>query len=62
MALTLKEMRESKGVMKGAVAKAIGVTYPTYKRYEENPKIMSVEKLNKACSFLGCHRSDIFLG
>lgn len=61
MQATLRQIRERKGVMKGAVAKAIGVTYPTYRKYEENPKVMSVQQLNKACRFLGCKPSDIFL-
>lgn len=58
---TLKQIREARGVMKGAVAKAIGVSYPTYRRYEENPRVMSIQQLDKACLFLGCKRSDIFL-
>ena len=61
MKKTLQEMRESKGVMKGAVANAIGCSYPTYKRYEENPSRMKIEQLDKACAFLGCTRDDIFL-
>ena len=35
MTETLREVRERKGVKKGAVAEAMGVTYPTYQRYEE---------------------------
>ena len=61
MQATLKQIRERKGVLKGAVAKAIGVSYPTYKKYEENPKVMSIQQLNAACKFLGCRRNDIFL-
>lgn len=61
MTKTLREIRESKGIMKGAVARAIGVSYPTYKSYEENTEKMPSGKLAKACEFLGCSRDDIFL-
>ena len=57
----LKDIRESRGIMKGAVAKAIGVTYPTYQKYEANPRLMTIEQLEKACSILGCRVADIFL-
>lgn len=58
---TLKEMRESKGVMKGAAAQAIGVSYTTYRKYERNPRLMTIIQLDKVCEFLGCTRNDIFL-
>ena len=61
MRMTLREIRESKGVKKGAVAWAIGVSYPTYKAYEENTEKMPAGKLAQACEFLGCSREDIFL-
>lgn len=61
MQKTLQEIREGKGVKKGAVAAAIGVTYPTYQKYEENPMVMPVEKFVMACDFLGCSVTDIFL-
>lgn len=61
MQKTLREIREEKGVMKGAVAAAIGVSYPTYKKYEEDPRIMPVEKFVQACDFLGVTIADIFL-
>lgn len=61
MKKTLREVRESKGVMKGAVAAAIGVTYPTYQKYEEDVSLMRVGDLVKACTFLGCRIEDIFL-
>lgn len=61
MQKTLQEIREEKGVMKGAVAQAIDVSYPTYKKYEENPRIMPVDKFVRACNFLGCSVADIFL-
>lgn len=58
---TLAEMREAKGVKKGAMAKALGITYPTYQKIENDPKRMTVAQLNCVCKFLGCRREDIFL-
>ena len=60
MQKTLKEVRESKGVKKGAVARAMGVVYPTYQRYEETNRMPS-DAFAKACDFLGVSRDDIFL-
>lgn len=61
MKLTLREMRESRGIKKGTVAKAVGVSYPTWQRYEEHPELMTWEQINKACSALFCKPEDIFL-
>lgn len=61
MKQTLREIRESRGIKKGAVAKAVGVTYPTWQRYEEHPELMTVEQFSKACSALFCTPDDIFL-
>lgn len=60
MQKTLREVREQKGVKKGAVAAAMSVTYPTYQRYEETNKMPALA-LSKACEFLGVSRDDIFL-
>lgn len=62
MKRTLGEIRESRGVKKGAVAEAIGVSYPTYQRYERDPRVMRVGDLEKVCRFLHCRREDVFLG
>lgn len=59
--MTLQQMRESKGIMKGAAAKALGISYPTYRKIERDPRRMTVLQLNKLCDFLGCRREDIFL-
>lgn len=61
MKQTLREIRESRGIKKGAVAKAVGVAYPTWKRYEEHPELMTWKQLTKACSALFCEPQDIFL-
>lgn len=59
--MTLARVRESKGVKKGAVAEAINVTYPTYKKYEENTRNMPAGALADACKFLGVSLDSIFL-
>ncbi len=61
MKQTLREVRESRGIKKGAVAKAVGVTYQTWQRYEEHPEQMTWEQLVKACSACFCTPCDIFL-
>lgn len=60
MTETLREVRERKGVKKGAVAEAMGVTYPTYQRYEETNR-MPTDAFDAACRFLGVSRDSIFL-
>ena len=57
----LAEIRESRGVTKGAMVSLLGVTYPTYQRYEEDPGRMRVSDLDKACRFLHVCKDEIFL-
>lgn len=59
---TLAQIRESKGVMKKALANCINVTYPTWQKYEADPTLMTVGQLAKVCEFLGCEMQDVFLG
>lgn len=59
---TLEEMRKAKGVMKGALAKELGISYPTYRKLEMDPRRMTIIQLDTVCKFLGCSRNDIFLG
>lgn len=61
MKQTLADIRESRGVTKGAMVSLLGVTYPTYQRYEENPGRMRVSDLEKACRFLHVRKDEIFL-
>ena len=57
---TLREIRERKGVKKRAIAEAMGVTYPTYQRYEETNR-MPTDAFDAACRFLGVSRDSVFL-
>lgn len=59
---TLKEAREEKGIKQAAVADAIHITRQTYAKYEDNPRIMTVEQAKAACDFIGCDFADIFFG
>lgn len=58
---TLKEIREARGVTKEAVCRHLGITAPTYTKYERNPKCMSIATFEKVCAFLHCDQGDIFL-
>lgn len=55
---TLREVREAKGVKKGAVAEAMGVSYPTLQRYEAGAEIPEQAYL-AACDFLGVPENSI---
>ena len=58
---TLREVRENKGVKKVAVQRMLGVSQPTYDRYELYPGEMRAKDLERVLSFLGVSRGDIFL-
>lgn len=58
---TLREVRENKGVKKVAVQRMLGVSQPTYDRYELYPGEMRAKDLERVLSFLGVSREDIFL-
>lgn len=58
---TLRDVRESKGVKKVAVQRMLGVSQPTYDRYELYPGEMRAKDLERVLRFLGITRDDIFL-
>lgn len=58
---TLEELRKERGVTKAAVTRYLGVSRPTYDRYERDPSAMSVADFNRVCKFLRCKTSDVFL-
>lgn len=57
---TLREIRESKGVSKIAVARHLGISRPCYNGYEENPSTMRIESAKQVADFLGVDVQDIF--
>lgn len=58
---TLREAREARGVKKVAVRRMLGVSQPTYDRYELYPGEMRAKDLERVLSFLGVSRDEIFL-
>lgn len=58
---TLREAREARGVKKVAVQRMLGVSQPTYDRYELYPGEMRAKDLERVLSFLGVSRDEIFL-
>lgn len=59
---TLEQLRKERGVTKAAVQRHLGVSQPTYDKYEREPGVMSVADFNKVCSFLHIKAQDVFLG
>lgn len=59
--MTLKEIREARGVKQVAIAEHLGITRQTYASYEENPRSMTINQAMAVCEFLHCKVSDIFL-
>lgn len=43
-----------------AVAKAMGVSRPTYAKWEEHPESMTLDQASKLADYLGCKVSDFF--
>lgn len=58
---TLRDIRKAHGVTATAAARALGVSRPTYYRYEENPECMTVESALALCDFLHIAPEEIFL-
>lgn len=59
---TLEEMRKSKGVRKGYVQEQLGVSIPTYRRYEADPEnTMTLAQINKVLELLHEEPVHIFL-
>lgn len=58
---TLRDVRVSKGVKKSAVQRMLGVSQPTYDRYERYPGEMRAKDLERVLAYLGISRDEIFL-
>jgi DNA-binding XRE family transcriptional regulator len=57
---TIREIRESKGITKIAVARHLGISRPAYDNYEAHPERMRIETAKSVAEFLGVDLSDIF--
>ena len=43
-----------------ATAEAMGVSRPTYMKWEAHPEKMTIEQAKKLASYLGCQVDDLF--
>ena len=43
-----------------AVSKAMGVSRPTYMKWEDHPETMTLEQATRLADYLGCDVSDFF--
>jgi HTH-type transcriptional regulator/antitoxin HipB len=59
--MTLKEIRQRKGVTQAEMAKHLGITRQAYNHCENHPEGITVERANRICNFLGVTYDDIFL-
>ena len=59
--MTLKEIRQSKGVTQAEMAKHLGITRQAYNHCENHPEGITVDRANRICNFLGVTYDDIFL-
>ena len=59
---TLEQLRKERGVTKAAVQRHLGVSQPTYDKYEREPGVMSVADFNTDCIFLHIKALDVVLG
>ena len=59
---TLKEARENRGIKQNAVADALKITRQTYAKYENDPRLMTIQQAEAACDFIGCDFNEIFFG
>lgn len=57
---SIREVRESKGVSKIAVARYLGISRPCYDGYENDPSSMRIETAKRLAEFLGVDVQDIF--
>jgi DNA-binding XRE family transcriptional regulator len=43
-----------------ATARAMGVSRPTYQKWEEHPEKMTIEQAHRLADYLGCSDADLF--
>lgn len=62
MGMTLKQARVGIGYSQTEMAKRLGISLNTYRRYEANPDRMMIDKALKFCEITGTTPDDIFFG
>ena len=61
MALTVKEARERKGFSQVDAGRAVGISEPTYRKYEREPWLMSIQTATELARVLEVEFVDLKL-
>lgn len=59
--LTVREARERRGLSQVETAHRLGVSEPTYRKYERNSELMSLKMAYKLADVLGLEWTDLAL-
>ena len=62
MQITVKQARVGKGLKQIEMAERLGVSLPTYSKWERTPEKIKYENLLKIASITGCTISDLKIG
>lgn len=58
---TIKQAREAAGLSQIRAAVALGVSEPTYRKYEQDPEVMSLRMAHRLAGILGVQFDDLAL-
>jgi transcriptional regulator with XRE-family HTH domain len=58
---SLKEVRTERGLTIEQTIRALGISRPTYMKYESDPRTMPYGRFLALCEYLGVEPGDIFL-
>ena len=56
---TLREMRIKRGKTQADMASELGISRPTYIKFENDPSAMSVGSAQRICELLDCSINDV---
>ena len=57
---SVKEMRIRAGKTQDEMSLALGVSRPTYIKFESNPETMTLQTAKRLCELLNCSINDLF--
>lgn len=57
---SIRDIRRSKGIMQRSAAECLGVSRQTYRRYERNQDLLTIDQARAICDLLGCDINDVF--
>lgn len=60
MKFTVKQARQISGKTQYQIANLLGISDPTYRKYEKNPEKMTMETAQKFCKITGITVDKIF--